>query len=103
VSVAVTVLYFDGCRGWQTAIDHVHAAATATGIPGEFSPQQVETIEHAHAVGFTGSPTLLLDGTYPFVASDAPQALAEPMTSSMPCTFGMSAGLGVLAEAGGRQ
>jgi hypothetical protein len=76
VSIAVTVLYFDGCASWQTALEHVHAAAKAAGISIAVTPRQVETIEDARTVRFTGSPTLLLNGTDPFLASDAVPALA---------------------------
>ena len=72
----MTVLYFAGCPSWQTALERVHAAAKAVGVQVEVSPRQVATIEDARAVGFTGSPTLLLNGADPFVTSDAPPALA---------------------------
>lgn len=66
MSLDVKVLYFSGCPSWQTAVERIHAASTQTGLPVEVSIQPVETIEDAARLGFTGSPTILLNGVDPF-------------------------------------
>lgn len=72
----VTVLYFSGCPNWQTAIERVHAAAARTGLAVQVSTQAVESTEDANRLGFTGSPTILLDGTDPFAKPGEISALA---------------------------
>lgn len=74
--VEVTVLYFDGCPSWQTAISRVHAASARTGVRVQVSTQAVESTDEAERLGFTGSPTILLDGADPFAQSGASPALA---------------------------
>ena len=72
----MTVLYFGGCPSWQTVIERVHAAAALTGVAVQVSTQAVESTEEAHRLGFTGSPTILLDGTDPFAQPSEIPALA---------------------------
>lgn len=74
--VDVTVLYFAGCPGWQTAVERVHAAAREADVSVWVSLVAVETHEDADRLGFTGSPTIWLDGADPFAQPDAVPALA---------------------------
>ncbi|MER7070599.1 thioredoxin family protein [Terrabacter sp. NPDC000476] len=76
MSVDVTVLYFDGCPSWQDAVEHVHAAAARTGVQVELSTVAVASSDDADRLAFTGSPTILLDGTDPFAQPGASPALA---------------------------
>ncbi|GAB3069454.1 DF family (seleno)protein [Pedococcus soli] len=76
MSVDVTVLYFAGCPSWQTALDQVHVAAAQTHVDVSVSVLAVETQQEADRLGFTGSPTIWLDGVDPFATSDAVPALA---------------------------
>lgn len=76
MSVEVTVLYFSGCPTWTTALERVHAAAAHAGVEVSVSVLAVETDEDATRVGFTGSPTIWVDGTDPFARLDAVPALA---------------------------
>lgn len=76
VSVDVTVLYFAGCPSWQTAVERVHAAAGQGEVEVAVSLLAVETQQDADRLGFTGSPTIWLDGTDPFESADAAPALA---------------------------
>ena len=77
MSLAVTVLYFDGCPSWQTVLDRLPTAAALVGVQVTVSTQVVETPEDADRLGFTGSPTILIGGHDPF---------AEPgMASAMAC------------------
>lgn len=72
----VTVLYFGGCPSWRAAIERVHVASARTGVQVQVRTQAVESDEEADRLGFTGSPTILLDGTDPFAQPGAVSALA---------------------------
>ncbi|MGA8980263.1 MAG: thioredoxin family protein [Pedococcus sp.] len=76
MSVVVTVLHFDGCPSWQTAIERVHAASARTGVRVTVSTRAVGSTEDADRLGFTGSPTILLNGTDPFAQPGDVPALA---------------------------
>lgn len=76
VSVDVTVLYFAGCPSWQTAVERVHAAAVQGQLDVAVSVLAVETQQDADLFGFTGSPTIWLDGVDPFESADTVPALA---------------------------
>lgn len=54
----------------------MHAAAGQVGIEVSVSLRAVETQQEADQLGFTGSPTLWLDGADPFAQPDAVPALA---------------------------
>jgi hypothetical protein len=70
----VTLLYFDGCPNWQTT------AARLAELEGELDlrieRRRVETAEEAAAIGFRGSPTVLVDGRDPFATGSEPMGLA---------------------------
>lgn len=74
MSVAVTVLYFDGCPSWRTALERVKAASEQAGVPVQVNSVAVASDEDAVLLGFTGSPTILVDGFDPFVQSGAQPA-----------------------------
>jgi hypothetical protein len=76
VSVDVTVLYFAECPNWQTALERVSAAAGRTGVQIRVSTREVTSTENAELLGFTGSPTILVDGADPFARPGAVPALA---------------------------
>lgn len=76
MSLDVTVLYFDGCPSWQTARQRLEAAAAHCQIPIRVSTRTVETTEDAERLGFTGSPTVLLDGRDPFARPGLVPSLA---------------------------
>lgn len=63
----VELLYFDGCPNWTVADTRLMEALGMVGrgdVPVE--RRHVGTVEEAAAVGFTGSPTVLVDGRDPF-------------------------------------
>jgi hypothetical protein len=76
MTVDVTVLYFSGCPNWRTAVERVHLAAGRAGVPVRVSTRLVETQQEAERIGFTGSPTLWLDGVDPFAREGSVPALA---------------------------
>jgi hypothetical protein len=76
MSMDVTVLYFRGCPSWQTALEHVHEAAAQGGVEVRVTTRTVESDEDADWFNFTGSPTILLDGTDPFAQPGAVPGMA---------------------------
>ena len=64
--------YFDGCPNWKTTHERLVEAIEDLGLRIEM--QLVETPEEAAAVGFRGSPTVLIDGADPFADPDTPAA-----------------------------
>ncbi len=73
----VRLLYFDGCPNWRVADARLKEALASIGAdPGVVTYEQVTSVEQAQAVGFRGSPTILVAGADPFVDLDAPTGLA---------------------------
>ena len=67
----VTLLYFAGCPNWRQAEQNLSSALALDDLTDTVvSYQRVETVEDAARVGFTGSPTVLIDGTDPFATPD---------------------------------
>jgi hypothetical protein len=63
---SVQVLYFDGCPSWQRAVDNLRAL----GVEPEL--RRVEDPDDAKRLGFTGSPTILINGRDPFATGSEP-------------------------------
>jgi hypothetical protein len=76
VTIRATIRFFDGCPSWQSARANLEVAAQRIGADIEVDLQNVETAGDAERLGFTGSPTLLLDGTDPFAVPGTEPALA---------------------------
>jgi hypothetical protein len=74
--VTVTLLYFNGCPNWPTVHERLRAALHRSGRNAPVRRRTVDTIEDARALGFTGSPTILIDGNDPFGDSAAPASLS---------------------------
>ncbi len=76
-AVKVTLQYFPGCPNWRAAEAQVCRALELLGLPrGALALQVVLTPEDAEAVGFRGSPTVLVDGVDPFADLSAPVGLS---------------------------
>lgn len=74
-AVEITLLYFDGCPSWLIAAKRL--AAIAQGHPEmTVTHRLVETPEDAEAIGFRGSPSILVDRTDVFSDSSAQVRLA---------------------------
>lgn len=69
----VTLLYFEGCPNWKVADERLSALAAELDVA--IVRRLVETSEEADAVGFRGSPTILVDGHDPFATGDEPTGL----------------------------
>lgn len=70
--MTVTMRYFDGCPNWHMAHDRLCAVLRDEGM-ADVEPvlELVETPEDAERLGFTGSPTILVDGVDPFAEEGA--------------------------------
>ena len=62
----VTLRYFDDCPGWRVADERLRIALAQVGASAELANEVVDTPEKAAALGFQGSPTVLVDGRDPF-------------------------------------
>lgn len=73
----VELLYFDGCPNWTVADDRLTEALAAIGRTHiTVERRRVETAEDAEAVGFTGSPTVRINGRDPFATGTEQVGLA---------------------------
>ena len=73
----VQLFYFDRCPNWVVADKRLKQALdTAHHSDVVVERQPVETAEEAELIGFTGSPTILVDGRDPFATGDEQIGLA---------------------------
>jgi len=73
--VDLTLLYFDDCPHWKDLAADLDTLSAE--IPGlRITRQMVTTPEQAEAIGFRGSPSLLVDGVDAFVEQGAAIGLA---------------------------
>ena len=70
--IEIAFQYFDGCPNWKTTHDRLEEAIGNLRVTVVM--QLVESPEEAAAVGFRGSPTVLIDGVDPFADPDTPAA-----------------------------
>ena len=73
----VELFYFDGCPNWTVANDRLREALKSAGR-AEVAVERhlVETAEEAERVGFTGSPTIQINGRDPFATGSEQVGLA---------------------------
>jgi hypothetical protein len=61
--VNVELLWWEGCPSTERALAAVREALTQVGLPDvEVRMREIATDADAHAAGFVGSPTILVDG-----------------------------------------
>lgn len=65
----IQLLYFDGCPNWQITDERLREALGRIGRDDRVEYRRVQTPEEADAMGFHGSPTLLVNGSDPFPAT----------------------------------
>ncbi len=70
----VTLQYFNGCPSWQTTQERLRQLHSEVDFSLEL--QEIESDEQAQAVGFRGSPTVLVDGVDPFAPPGTPVGMA---------------------------
>jgi hypothetical protein len=71
----ITLQYFDGCPNWTIAAERLATIARAHPDP-TVTHRQVETFEDVEAIGFRGSPSILVNGTDVFPDPSAAVGLA---------------------------
>ena len=72
----VRLRYFEDCPNWRVAEARLKEALVRAGAdPETIIYEQVTTLEQAEALGFPGSPTILVDGVDPFALPAAPAGL----------------------------
>lgn len=69
--MTVTVQYMPDCPNWQTALANVREALRVTGATDDVRLVAVTTSEEAIAIGFRGSPTVLIDGRDAFAGESS--------------------------------
>lgn len=62
--MVVTLQYFNTCPSWQATQERLRQLQSEVDFSLEL--QEIGSDEQAHAVGFVGSPTVLIDGIDPF-------------------------------------
>ncbi len=73
----ITLQYFEECPNWRVADDRIRQALKELGREDQtIRYQRVETPEEADRVGFSGSPTILVDGVDPFPDPAGPAGFA---------------------------
>lgn len=73
----VELLYFDGCPNWTVADERLARALAASGrIDVTVQHRNVATAKEAERLGFTGSPTILIDEQDPFTTGSEQVGLA---------------------------
>lgn len=73
----IVLQYFDDCPNWVEADKLLSEALAAVGAADvTVERRRVETVAEAVAVGFIGSPTILVNGRDPFAVHGAQPGLA---------------------------
>ncbi len=74
----ITIRYFDGCPNWKLANARVREAAAGADLPYDvvITLENVGSLDDAVALGFRGSPTILIDGQDPFDDGSSPVGLS---------------------------
>lgn len=72
----VKLLYFEGCPNHQVASERLQVALQRRGRPDVEVAEAVETEAEAARLGFTGSPTILIDGRDPFADATTSASLS---------------------------
>lgn len=65
----IILRYFDGCPNWQIAKARLDEALERLEAKRSVYLELVHTPEEAESLDFRGSPTILIDGRDPFVAT----------------------------------
>lgn len=73
--IRITLQYFDGCPNWE-ATHQVLSELVAEGWDTTVEKELIDSYEKARDRGFTGSPTVLVNGVDPFADDAAPPGLA---------------------------
>ena len=72
-TMQVTLQFFEGCHGWKVTQRRLREVL---GPDAVIDYRRVESHADAVALGFRGSPTVLVDGEDPFTEAAAPVGMA---------------------------
>lgn len=72
----IVLQYFDGCPNWQTTDARLRAVMEELEVSAPLQHVVIGDAATAEALGFHGSPTVVIDGVDPFAEPDAPVGLA---------------------------
>ncbi len=72
----ITLLHVADCPNLAVARDRVTEAAERAGVVVRFEERVVLDSSEAVELGFTGSPTVLIDGADPFATADSTPSVA---------------------------
>lgn len=75
MTVQIEVLVVPDCPNEANAIDLVRTAIADTHVAAQITRTVITTAQQAGERGFTGSPTILLNGTDPFAKPGQPVGL----------------------------
>ncbi|WP_265446243.1 MULTISPECIES: hypothetical protein [Flexivirga] len=76
MTVQIELLVVPDCPNEAAATELIQAAVRSTGVSANIARTIITNDEEANERGFTGSPTILLNGADPFAEADARIALA---------------------------
>lgn len=72
----IELRYIVDCPNWRAAGDLIWGVVEDLGLDATFTTRLVGSPEEAVALGFRGSPTIMVDGEDPFAVPDAPIGLS---------------------------
>jgi hypothetical protein len=75
-AVDIELRSVDGCPNAELADQRLSVALQAIGVQASIRSRLVHNAEEAEALGFSGSPTILIDGRDPFGRSGGSGALS---------------------------
>ncbi len=76
IALDIELRYFDDCPNWEATSELLEELIADLDSGAALHTRRVATPEEAEALGFRGSPTVMIDGDDPFADSDAPVGLA---------------------------
>jgi len=75
MTTRIEVLVIPDCPHQTPATELIATALASTGVSANVTITTITTHDQAQRRGFTGSPTILLNGSDPFATPDSPAAL----------------------------
>ena len=72
----IELLVIPDCPNEAAAAELITTAVADTGVRATVTRTIIASQDHAEQRGFTGSPTILLNGSDPFAGPDAPASLS---------------------------
>lgn len=83
-SMDIEIRHIPDCPFTAGLVAELDTILSAEGLDGDIRIRAVATLEQAQRLGFTGSPTILVDGRDPFGHAKGTPALACRLRSEVP-------------------